>query len=89
VTGRWFSLGTPVSSTHKSDSHDIAEILLYHNPENGNSQKCTLFYCLKILKTKCEQFVESTTSKLKINYIYRFIYLFIYLRVKVIVRDID
>ena len=25
---RWFSPGTPVSSTHKTDSHDIAEILL-------------------------------------------------------------
>ena len=25
---RWFSLGTPVSSTNKTDHHDIAEILL-------------------------------------------------------------
>jgi hypothetical protein len=25
---RWFSLGTPVSSTNKTDRHDIAEILL-------------------------------------------------------------
>jgi len=28
VTGRWFSLGTLVSSTNKSDRHIIAEILL-------------------------------------------------------------
>jgi hypothetical protein len=28
VTGRWFSLGTPVSSTNKTDLHNIAEILL-------------------------------------------------------------
>ena len=28
VTGRWFSLGTPVSSTNKTDRHDITEILL-------------------------------------------------------------
>ena len=28
VAGRWFSLGTPVSSTNKTDHHDIAEILL-------------------------------------------------------------
>ena len=28
VTGRWFSLGFPVSSTNKNDSHDITEILL-------------------------------------------------------------
>jgi hypothetical protein len=25
---RWFSAGTPVSSTNKADGHDIAEILL-------------------------------------------------------------
>jgi hypothetical protein len=28
VTGRWFSLGTPVSSINKTDCHNIAEILL-------------------------------------------------------------
>jgi hypothetical protein len=28
VTGRWFSPGTPVSSTNKTDHHYIAEILL-------------------------------------------------------------
>ena len=28
VTGRWFSLDTPVSSTNKTHHHDIAEILL-------------------------------------------------------------
>jgi hypothetical protein len=28
VTGRWFSPGTPVSSTDKTDRHDITEILL-------------------------------------------------------------
>ena len=28
VTGRWFSLGTPVSSTNKTDCHDKAQILL-------------------------------------------------------------
>ena len=27
-TGRWFSSGTPVSSTNKNDCHDITEILL-------------------------------------------------------------
>ena len=26
--GQWFSLGTPVSSTNKTDRHDITEILL-------------------------------------------------------------
>ena len=28
TTGRWFSLGTPVSSNNKADLHDITEILL-------------------------------------------------------------
>ena len=28
VTGRWFSMGTLVSSTNKTDRHDIAEIVL-------------------------------------------------------------
>ena len=27
-TGQWFSPGSPVSSTNKTDRHDIAEILL-------------------------------------------------------------
>jgi len=28
ATGQWFSFGTMVSSTNKTDHHDIAEILL-------------------------------------------------------------
>jgi hypothetical protein len=28
ATGRWISLGTPVSSTNKTHRHDITEILL-------------------------------------------------------------
>jgi hypothetical protein len=28
LTGQWFSPGTPVSSTNKTDHHDIIEILL-------------------------------------------------------------
>ena len=28
ATGRWFSLGPPVTSTNKTDSHDTTEILL-------------------------------------------------------------
>ena len=28
MAGLWFSLGTPVSSTNKTDHHDITEILL-------------------------------------------------------------
>jgi hypothetical protein len=40
ATGRWFSPGTPVSSTNKTDYHDVTEILLkvtlkHHNPNLG------------------------------------------------------
>jgi hypothetical protein len=28
AAGRWFSPGTPVSSTHKTDHHSIAELVL-------------------------------------------------------------
>ena len=28
AAGRWFSPGTPVSSTNKADSHDITEVVL-------------------------------------------------------------
>ena len=28
ATCRWFSLGTPISATNKTDRHDITEILL-------------------------------------------------------------
>jgi hypothetical protein len=28
ATGRWFSPGTPISSTNKTNCHDIAEMLL-------------------------------------------------------------
>ena len=28
ASGRWFSLGTPVSSTNKTEHHDITEILI-------------------------------------------------------------
>jgi hypothetical protein len=31
AAGQWFSPGTPVSTTNKTDRHDIAEILLKVN----------------------------------------------------------
>ena len=52
MTGRRFSPGTSVSSTNKSDRHDIAEILLkvalitinqqnnQHNPKQMTGKKC-------------------------------------------------
>jgi hypothetical protein len=45
--GRWFSPGTPVSSTTKTGRHDIAEILLNTKIQIQNSYLCCfcLFAC--------------------------------------------
>jgi hypothetical protein len=37
--GRWFSLGTPASSTTKTGRHDIAEILLKVALNTKNQKK--------------------------------------------------
>jgi hypothetical protein len=34
ATGWWFSPGTPISSTNKTDRHDITEILLTYTENN-------------------------------------------------------
>ena len=41
ATGLWFSLGTPASSTNKTDCHDITEIVL---KEALNTMTLTLYY---------------------------------------------
>ena len=49
ATGRWFSLGTPVSSTNKTDHHYITEILLkvmlntINSPKFNKVWKCRVF----------------------------------------------
>ena len=39
VTGQWFSPGRPVSSTNKTDRHDITEILWRWTPSNKQTNK--------------------------------------------------
>ena len=39
ATGRWFSRGTPMSSTNKTDRHDITEILLKVTLSNINQSQ--------------------------------------------------
>jgi hypothetical protein len=39
VHGRWFSLGTPASSSTKTGRHDIAEILLKVTLNNKNQKQ--------------------------------------------------
>jgi hypothetical protein len=56
ATGQWFSLGTPVSSTNKTDCHDINEIL--SNTIPPSSKNTYIYLCdLPILNT-FSQFVE-------------------------------
>jgi len=46
VAGRWFSQGTPVSSTNKTDRHDI---LKHHKPKLN--QHCFIYLEKKTLKS--------------------------------------
>jgi predicted Rdx family selenoprotein len=46
VTGRWFSQGPPVSSTNKTDHHDITEILLNVALNTIKRTNIAIFYCL-------------------------------------------
>jgi hypothetical protein len=49
--GRWFSPGTPVSSTTKTGCHDIAEILLKVALSTKNqNQRCIMFYYIKVIR---------------------------------------
>jgi hypothetical protein len=61
VTGRWFSPGTPVSSTNKTDCHDIIEILLKVALDTINQAKSDLT-CDRQLARKSHLF-----SKLQIQ----------------------
>ena len=36
MAGQWFSLGTPDSSTNKTDHHSIIENFKHHNPNSKN-----------------------------------------------------
>jgi hypothetical protein len=54
ATGRWFSPGTPVSSTNKTDGHDITEIFLKvvfkHQTSNGQMMDQTFVYAVHNIK---------------------------------------
>jgi len=47
--GRWFSPGTPASSTTKAGRHDIAEILLKVALNTKNSNSDSLLVCLLLV----------------------------------------
>ena len=48
--GRWFSLGTPASSTTKTGCHDIAEILLKVALNTINQIKYIYIYIVHLLQ---------------------------------------
>jgi hypothetical protein len=59
ATGRWFSAGPPVSSTNKTDGHDITEILLKvalntikPNQTNQGAKQIDRNYCMFWQKIK-------------------------------------
>jgi hypothetical protein len=43
ATARWYSLGTLVSSTNKTDRHDIVKIDVKHHKQNQVNDRCTLY----------------------------------------------
>ena len=53
VTGRWFSPGPPVSSTNKTDRHDITEILLKVALNTIEQTNNTHFYLLEYRNIIC------------------------------------
>jgi hypothetical protein len=56
ATGRWFSPGPPVSSTNKTDRHDITEILLkvaLNTIKQTNKKIHLHFSCEKTFKYMC------------------------------------
>ena len=52
VSGRWFSLGTPVFPTSKTDPHDITEILLKValNPINQPNQPWSKHHIIFLIR---------------------------------------
>ena len=46
--GRWFSPGTPASSTTKTGRHDIAEILLKVALKHQKSNQIIICFCLPV-----------------------------------------
>jgi hypothetical protein len=86
ATGRWFSPGTPVSSTNKTDRHDITEILLkvaLNTIKQTNYQNVFIDIKTRIssywinLITDCQQlFMFCLTHKKLISCSFQFLFFF-------------
>jgi hypothetical protein len=75
VTARWFSPGTQVSFTNKTDRHDIAEILLNlalntinHKPHHIMSGNFSLTYIYITGITAINHPFNKTNNKLNLDY---------------------
>ena len=66
ATGRWFSLGPPVSSTNKTDRHDLTEILLKVTLNTiKQTNKQNLYTCLN-------RVFQTRVIKMDTKYLHRF-----------------
>jgi hypothetical protein len=57
MAGRWFSPGTPVSSTNKTDCHNITEILLKVALSTTNLINTGTYMYLYVIATKTGTYV--------------------------------
>ena len=69
MTGRWFSLGPPVSSTNKTDHHDITEILLKVALNIKNLNQYFEWITINIIRTSSLQWPERKTFKKNIIHV--------------------
>ena len=63
VTGQWFSLGAPVSSTNKIEHHDITEILLKVALNTTNKQTNTIIVSQMYMWNKISHYIVPYKNK--------------------------
>jgi len=68
VTGRWFSLGTPISSNNKTDRRDITQILLQMTLNTINPNQTNLILCFQITFRK-KNFAKATLMEFCGHYV--------------------
>jgi len=68
VTGQWFSPGTPVSCTNKTDCHDITEILLKVALNTKNKQILAAMLNFHMEQKSCMMLIEDHPSNISIKF---------------------
>jgi hypothetical protein len=64
TAGRWFSPGTLISSTNKTDHHDIAEIMLKVALNTIPLTLTLSFYCIVLKKTNTPSLMHQDSNPL-------------------------